>query len=439
MASDGTDHAGQRLRTALATALLRRLDTLAARVVADIHAHSTLYAAGHPVSTEDLHETVRQNLLHSLRELGDMPADSRGDFEAAARETGRRRAVQQVPLETVLRAYRRGGRVVWEAITELLREWSVEPGHRALDVAGVVWETIDTYSSAMSESYRLTQLELHQQEDTRRGALFEALLDGRGADPTVAKAAAAVLGIPEQDRFVVVAAAQDPAAPTDPAPALEAHGVWSFWRPRAAGRLPGPPAWGVNAGLIRLGGLDPDQLSGILRDRLGATAGISPVILRLAQADGALRLAERALRTLPPEGGEVAALDERLPEALLCEQPDTAERLVDRYLGGVLRSTSERRVLLDTLRVWLDTGGSATASASRLYCHRNTVLNRVARISELTGRAADSGETRLGWALALRALPLLPRALPPAAVPARTEPHPPAPARRPSRSRPESA
>ncbi|MFE7618016.1 helix-turn-helix domain-containing protein, partial [Streptomyces sp. NPDC057496] len=39
------------------------------------------------------------------------------------------------------------------------------------------------------------------------------------------------------------------------------------------------------------------------------------------------------------------------------------------------------------------------------YCHRNTVLNRIGRIAELTGRSAESGETRLGWALALRALP----------------------------------
>ncbi|WP_399494439.1 helix-turn-helix domain-containing protein [Streptomyces sp. P9(2023)] len=62
--------------------------------------------------------------------------------------------------------------------------------------------------------------------------------------------------------------------------------------------------------------------------------------------------------------------------------------------------------LLETLRVWLDCGCSAARAAERLYCHRNTVLNRVSRIAELTGPSSESGDTRLGWALALRALPL---------------------------------
>ncbi|MER6502434.1 helix-turn-helix domain-containing protein, partial [Streptomyces sp. NPDC001455] len=51
-------------------------------------------------------------------------------------------------------------------------------------------------------------------------------------------------------------------------------------------------------------------------------------------------------------------------------------------------------------------GETPERAAEQLYCHRNTVLNRIGRIAELTGRSAESGEARLGWALALRALPL---------------------------------
>jgi DNA-binding PucR family transcriptional regulator len=84
--------------------------------------------------------------------------------------------------------------------------------------------------------------------------------------------------------------------------------------------------------------------------------------------------------------------------------------LVDRNLGPILRSRCESDVLLETLSVWLDTGSSLTATAAQLYCHRNTVLKRINRIVELTGMPADSGDARLGWALALRA-----RSLPAAA------------------------
>ncbi|MZD04974.1 PucR family transcriptional regulator, partial [Streptomyces sp. SID5785] len=133
---------------------------------------------------------------------------------------------------------------------------------------------------------------------------------------------------------------------------------------------------------------------------------ISPVFEELPGADQGLRLARRALATLAPGGREVAELDERLVHAALGAEPEITGRLTARYLEGVLTSGTERPELLGTLRVWLDTGCSASRTAARLFCHRNTVLNRIGRVAELTGWPAESGEARLGWALALRALEL---------------------------------
>ncbi|MFJ8853449.1 PucR family transcriptional regulator [Streptomyces sp. NPDC102437] len=394
------------LRRALAVALLPGIDELTRRVVDDIHAHSGTYASGSPVSRDDLRGICRDNLLRALEDFGGL-LSSAGEGEHAARETGRRRAEQGVPLDTVLQAYRRGGRVMWQMMAEHLRATRGTPdaagpvaGDRdtELDMAGAVWETIDRYSLVMAESYRLTQLEMQGRQDTRRVALFEALLDGRGDDPAVAAAAAAALGVPVHDRYVIVVAAQDPAAPPNPAPVLDEHGIWSFWRPRS----------GRYAGIVRLAATgDYGVLLDLLRHRTGATAGVSPEFDRLARAGRALRLAEHALRTLPAKSGEAAAFDDRLAEVLLVGRPEIAERLVTTWLGGVLDMAAERDVLLGTLRVWLDHGCSAARAAELLYCHRNTVLNRIGRIAELTGASAESGEVRLGWALALRALELL--------------------------------
>ncbi|MES9507919.1 helix-turn-helix domain-containing protein [Streptomyces sp. NPDC000609] len=393
------------LRGALARALLPRIDELTRRVVDDIHAHSGTYASGSPVSRDDLGEICRVNLLRALEDFGGLPSGA-GDFEHAARETGRRRAEQGVALDTVLQAYRRGGRVMWQMMAEHLRATRGTPRavgpvagdpDTELDMAGAVWETIDRYSLVMAESYRLTQLEMQGRQETRRVALFEALLDGRGDDPAVAAAAAAALGVPLHDRYAVVVAAQDPAAPPNPAPVLDDHGIWSFWRPRS----------GRYAGIVRLAAGESGVLLDLLRHRTGATAGVSPEFDRLAQAGRALRLAEQALRTLRAGSGEAAAFDDRLAEVLLVGRPEIAERLVTTRLGGVLDASAEREVLLGTLRVWLDSGCSAARAAELLYCHRNTVLNRIGRIAELTGCSAESGEVRLGWALALRALPLI--------------------------------
>ncbi|MGY3059335.1 hypothetical protein ACVWZD_003580 [Streptomyces sp. TE3672] len=391
------------LRRALAVALLPAVDELTRRVVDDIHAHSGTYASGSPVSRDDLWGICRDNLLRALEDFGGLP--SGGDAEQAARETGRRRAEQDVPLDTVLQAYRRGGRVMWQMMAEHLRATrGTQEAHGAvgdrdteLDMAGAVWETIDRYSLVMADSYRLTQLEMQGRQETRRVALFEALLDGRGDDPAVAAAASAALGVPVQDRYVIVVAAQDPAAPPNPAPVLDEHGIWSFWRPRS----------GRYAGIVRLAAGESGILIDLLRHRTGATAGVSPEFDRLARAGRALRLAEQALRTLPAKSGEAAAFDDRLAEVLLVGRPEIAERIVGTRLGGVLDMAAEREVLLGTLRTWLDNGCSAARAAELLYCHRNTVLNRIGRIAELTGCNAESGEVRLGWALALRALPLL--------------------------------
>ncbi|MEV7433884.1 PucR family transcriptional regulator [Streptomyces griseoviridis] len=393
------------LRGTLARVLLPELDALTARVVADIHAHSPAYASGRPVSTADLTSICRDNLLRALEDFGGLPPTC-GDFGQAARETGRRRAEQGVPLETVLQAYRRGGRVMWQAMTEWLRTAraagpATPPDQdTALEMAGAVWETIDHYSSLMAEAYRLTQLEMRRSQDTRRGALFEALLDGRGGQPGVVEAAAAALGVPVRDRYLVVVTGQDPTAPPNPAPQLSAVGLWSFWRPRGD-RL---------AGVVRIGGADPGEVPEALAAGAGLTAGISQPFAELAQAHRAVRQAESALRTLTPGSGLAAFLDERLVEALACDRPEIAGHIVERYLGAVLRAGSERGPLLQTLGAWLDVGCSAPRTADALYCHRNTVLNRIARVAELTGLPSDDGDTRLGWALALRALPVLPAA-----------------------------
>ena len=79
--------------------------------------------------------------------------------------------------------------------------------------------------------------------------------------------------------------------------------------------------------------------------------------------------------------------------------------LVAVWLGPVLAlPEAESRPLLDTLRAWVAHGGSTTHTAEAVPCHRNTVLNRLHRVAELTGQDAFDGAPPLELALALRAL-----------------------------------
>lgn len=68
---------------------------------------------------------------------------------------------------------------------------------------------------------------------------------------------------------------------------------------------------------------------------------------------------------------------------------------------------AECTLLRETLRTWLDTGGSASQTAAKL-CHRNTVLNRLRRLEALTGRSVDRADHLVELSLALLALDVLP-------------------------------
>jgi DNA-binding PucR family transcriptional regulator len=102
-----------------------------------------------------------------------------------------------------------------------------------------------------------------------------------------------------------------------------------------------------------------------------------------------------------------ARLDDRLPAALLVRSPDLVDRLVEVVLGPLLRlPDGERQQLLATLSAWLRANRSPAAAAERLYCHRNTVINRMSKVESLLGRSLEDFENALTVSYALLALDL---------------------------------
>ncbi len=129
----------------------------------------------------------------------------------------------------------------------------------------------------------------------------------------------------------------------------------------------------------------------------------------LADLGHARRLAELALRTCPPDATGIVRLDQRMPTALVVSQPELAGRLVTEVLGEVLAlEPADRAVLLETLDAWLACEGSAGRAAGRLYCHRNTVFNRLRRLEQLTSRSLARPRDLVEVALAVEAHRLSP-------------------------------
>jgi len=140
------------------------------------------------------------------------------------------------------------------------------------------------------------------------------------------------------------------------------------------------------------------------------TAGISSgpgdagELHRLAgEARHAVRVSQRAGRR-----GTVGAYRRLGVDRLLFEVADT-ERLVpfvDEFIGPLLRHAERGPAaapLLESLEALVAASWNLRAASRRLTVHINTLLYRIRRIEELTGRRLDDGEDRLALAMALRA------------------------------------
>jgi hypothetical protein len=379
----------------LAPRLLDQLDPMTDRMIDVLLRTEPTYRELVAHGEDSLRSSTRANLERGLRALIGVASGTGRSSLSDAREVGRRRAAQGIPLEAVLRAYRLGGQVTWEALLEASRTSSRKHDTLLLEVAGSVWRTNDAECAAVAEGYRDEQRRLAGVDEQARQQVLEGLLDGRGGDPAFVRTATELLGVPLDGRLVVVAAlVGGDGVPTlrDPAAALLRRGVRSVWGTRS----------GAQVGVVALGGLQTSHVMDWLQIVAGGPVGVSDVVDGAAAAGSAYRLAETAARTLPPGSSRVVTIDERLPEALLSNSPEISSRLVGQSFGGLLDlPDDEREVLLDTLEAFLESDGSPTRAADELYCHRNTVMHRLRRIETVTGRKLTDPRSRLLWQLAL--------------------------------------
>ncbi|MCF2525787.1 PucR family transcriptional regulator [Yinghuangia soli] len=244
------------------------------------------------------------------------------------------------------------------------------------------------------------------------------------ARPSGPVTAATLLGLPEDGTYAVLALTSVFEGRTDPTSGRGYAGLAvpepmrALWRTTGGSSVPGagmPGASGApgphgagGANVIRahaivlLGDGTPADLAQALDPPSGMRVGVSTPVAGPAALARARVLAERALRIDPDV--PVAVLAEHLPGALIADCPDLAALLLDRALGPVLElPPADRDSLITTLRAWLESGGSTRRAGDRLFYHPNTVLNRLRRYEQLTGRLLSEPVTVVELTLALEA------------------------------------
>ena len=339
-----------------------------------------------PIPVSELRRTGRASfstLIEGLRAGGfDGPV-------AVSTEVGVSRARAGIPLEALMTAIRHDFNVLWEVLTRVA---SQEDAELVIRHTGIVLSTVDEYVSQVQQAYTAELTRMRAEEDSVHAGLIASLFDD--SDPTSERLSriATGLGLDVDSPLLVIAATGDDvrALRVIISDHVRAGGtmfthhlgeVLIAFSPVPGGAGHPPTALATRIAEARVGYVRAEGIGTLRRSALTARDLADVIAVDEASAmtwrSGWARLAARSLNA----AGNPILVD--VESALAACGPVERERLVE------------------AVRAYL-ASGSIGASAGQLFCHRNTVANRLRRFAELTGVdpmiPAEAARLVVGWA-----------------------------------------
>lgn len=360
-----------------------------------------------PVLVRDVAEVAVQNIEHlvSTFENGFGHAGAGHEW---LRRSAARRVHQHVSLPSLLRTFRLWGNLLWRTMAELAGEDEV--GRRlAVDSADAMMGYVDAMSTDVSDAYVRESSTAPADALALRLDVLETLLTGEPVNER-ARRQVAVLSSALRDRQMVIVVQPSPC--DDPFTGVQAA-------VRAARNLIAPLAKTFLVGargteVVCICGFDTDEDRRELE-----SAGDRVVASRRGWTVGIGRVGERleGVRRSYAEAREAVDL------GFSTHGPGRAIRFADVLLDQILRSTGhtealleetvrplsdydvrKRAELLPTLRAYVAADFNVTKAAAQLSVNPNTVVYRLRRIRDLTGRDPSAADDLLLFALGLRLL-----------------------------------
>ena len=339
-----------------------------------------------PIPVSELRRTGLisfQSLIEGLRAGGfDGPV-------AVSTEVGVSRARAGIPLEALMTAIRHDFNVLWEALTRVATQDDAELVVRH---TGIVLSTVDEYVLQVQRAYTAEEQRMREDESSARQGLIASLFQDLSPTDERLSTIAAALGLDPDDSLLVVAARGEDI------PALR---VLVSDHERAGGAM---FTHHLGDGLIaftRSSELSGSRLETIERRLVEARVGLVH-----AAGIGSLRRTALTARDLSQmlTADEIGAMTwERGWSRLAARALNAAGNsiLTDVEAALAVCGVAERERLVEAVQTYLDSGNIG-ASATKLFCHRNTVANRLRRFAELTGVdplvPAEAARLVVGWA-----------------------------------------
>jgi sugar diacid utilization regulator len=407
----------------IADRLLARADSLARSMVERYRDEIADYRlAGEDFLFEDVQAITLDNLVATVNTFV-------GDDTAAAAACARthdgaaRRVRQGISLESFLHAARLFGQILWENVLDETDRSDPAQREAALEVAVAVMRHVDDMSTAGAEGYLNEVQAIWTDREVVRRDLLEDLISGKGDSERVRRLAQS-LRLAMADRYVVIVARGEE-APAQETPDQPLAARVALRRIVETARLKLKPAiacllvgmrQGEVVALYPVSGpgdgdrvnADADALAESLAeyDVSVGVGGNHPLIEKVAdsycEAKDAMEIAlGSGIR------GRAVVFDQVLIDHVVRSSPH-GDRILD-TLRPLLDYDARRQAdLVSTLRAYMRSGFNLTRSAELLNVHPNTVVYRLRRIRELSGRDPQNADDLLLLLLGLKLLELRP-------------------------------
>jgi hypothetical protein len=326
-----------------------------------LHRFSAVSYGEARVPDQDVYQTAVDTMDMFIYQMAgaELPADLR----ALPRNIAIRRARQGVPLDAFLEAIRNDFRVLWKGLERVAR-----PDGISILVSNMdrVLDMVEGYVSNIQQAFAEEEALLARDKRVYRQRLLSRLFQGHSVETGDVDEIGAALGVQPQAAFEVLAVVED-AVPeaqrrygsSDDVYLYENGEALYAFRQQRKGR-----SW--------------------LRESPGFPAGYVADVAGLASLPGAAASAAVLARHRRAES-RLATVEEtwmRIAHGLL---ETTVPGFSTRVISALDKCTPhERDRLLQVAHSYARTG-SIKETSEELYCHRNTVVNRLRSLQEVIG------------------------------------------------------
>ncbi|MET7858070.1 helix-turn-helix domain-containing protein [Streptomyces sp. NPDC005318] len=307
------------------------------------------------------------------------------------RRFGRFEAYEGRSLDQLQGAYRLGARIALRRAKKVGRRYNLSPT-MMLSFADALFTYVDELEALSREGYLEVRAASVDHTDTLRRRLLHLLLAG----PPVPRTAIAELceqtnwALPEQVTLVAVR------APADLEPLTADRDILAdFTDPQPHLLVPGPLT---------------DVRRRMLDHALPGTHAAIGLTVPTVLAPDSLRWARRVIELIDSsiiDDAPIVLCEDHLITLWLLSDPVLLDQLARRELAPIAKiGASRRERLIETLRIWLDTRGTAAQMGELLGVHPQTVRYRMRNLETIFGEQLVDPESRFSTEAVLRAMQL---------------------------------